>query len=269
MKEIDNNPKFYDDQYYERMRGSDHYSDDNEVYPLFDKALNLVKDKIVDGTIIEFGCGRGELLRASLKAGARKVIGVDFSKTSIDLSQKYLEKHCQKESDRWELHCIDAAKFKTDESVQVVFMLDFVEHVPQDILDKVFSSCSHFLDQNGCIIIHTFPTRLPSRMYQYLVRKGLIDNKEDIEIHINTQSRHSINEAVSKANLCLKKIWFEAGYLSDSNVTIGLITKYPLLKPRIGAFVKFLNIGITRKIIRAIGCEQLFYMSLWAIITKP
>jgi hypothetical protein len=89
-----------------------------------------------------------------------------------------------------------------------------------------------------------------------------------LEIHINTQSRRSIEDTAKKAGLCVKKIWFEAGYLSDSNVTLGLIEKYPFLRPLIVALVTILNINITRKIIRTIGCEELFYMSLWSIITK-
>jgi cyclopropane fatty-acyl-phospholipid synthase-like methyltransferase len=169
MNKYNNNVKIYDERYFEIMRGSDCYYDSSEVYPLYDKAVNLIKNKIVNGTVLEFGCGRGELLRVALEAGARKVIGIDFSRVSIDLCQKYLEKKFKNESDKWELHCIDAAEFKTDKTIQVVYMLDFVEHVPQESLDRVFSSCYQFLDKGGCIIVHTFPTRLPSRMYQYLM----------------------------------------------------------------------------------------------------
>ena len=97
--------------------------------------------------VLELGFGRGEAIKFALDAGARKVVGVDFSEDSKRIASEFLKKHGL-EAD---LHCEDAVGFlegreAADLSFEIVILLDFVEHVPREELEAILRIL------HGCLI---------------------------------------------------------------------------------------------------------------------
>ncbi|MGE0492689.1 MAG: cyclopropane-fatty-acyl-phospholipid synthase family protein [Vulcanimicrobiota bacterium] len=260
-------PKIYNENYFRTMRGeSQYYEGKAEINPLYQKALRVIGRHFRQGTVLEFGCGRGEMLKFCLDEGAEKVVGVDFSPVAIELSAQLLAGYDQQ---RYELKEQDAAKFAYDQPVRLVLMMDFVEHVPDSTLDHVFSVCAQCLEPDGQILVHTFPTRGPNNIYHWLVRKGVVGGSLDLQYHVNVQSRASLRATLERAGLVVEKMWLETGYLTESNVLYNLNKKYPWLGQLVGVAERFLNLGPVRALVRALGLEEYIYMSIWSLVRTP
>lgn len=161
-------------------------------------APSVKKKKALDA-----GCGRGELVYALAQAGST-VIGIDFSDSAVKLSRQTCADFIKRQ--RATIAKMDATDLKfPDNSFDLVFAGDLVEHLSDTDLKKFIKESHRILKSNGQLIIHTLPTVNYKRIGQYLVKwyfktrvipwktLTIAEEAADERIgHINIQSQKSL-----------------------------------------------------------------------------
>ena len=155
--------------------------------------------------VLDFGCGRGELVRKAAEIGC-EVHGVDYSKDAIQLS-----KHITRE-----LSNVKITQASVEEMIfpheyfDVIFLTDIIEHLNDEQLETLFSKITKYLKGGGRVYIHTAPNRY---YYDYgyriiwaslIGKKKLIYNpRSDYEkaMHVNEQTLRSIKKLAEKNQL--------------------------------------------------------------------
>lgn len=102
--------------------------------------------------VLDVGCGRGDTLSYCLKHGAKKVIGIDFAKPAIMISQLVLSGFPNEKISL--LEC-DIKDFMLKEKVDYIIMFDVLEHVEQKVLQQFFENNLLQLNADGKILWHT------------------------------------------------------------------------------------------------------------------
>ncbi|MEI7831940.1 MAG: FkbM family methyltransferase [bacterium] len=122
-----------------------------------DMAL-LQKVDFKGAVVVDFGFGRGEAIKYALEHGAKRVIGVDFSRDAFLIAENMLKEYQLNA----ELFCDDALQFlnellekNADIKIDVVIMLDFVEHIPRSELSKLMTLLSKALSAKGIFVVNT------------------------------------------------------------------------------------------------------------------
>lgn len=207
-------PDIYSDAYYDVMR------------PLYGSFLELVKElPLADLKILDAGCGPGELLVQLAACGARNLHGLDFSAAAVRQSQARLSRACTN-GQEFSVVCssIDARDAFAENSFDLVLMTDIVEHLPQPILEAGLANVRYWLKPGGRVIIHTFPTLGPHRLYQtFLKTTGREQTLKELnEIHCNVQTRKSLCAALSKVGLTVDKLWLRNDLKMASSVYHGM-----------------------------------------------
>ena len=185
-----------------------------DVFNLINPAPN---DKILD-----IGCGRGELTYAIAKSGAN-TIGVDYSEAAINIANKtyagggmsnleYIQK--------------DIFQMENLDSFDKIVMADIVEHIEQNVLEKILEKVSHSLDKKGILIIHTSPNKDYYEKTYPEIRKQAASVGHYLPVnprsyyeqlmHINEQSPESLRTVLEKYFL-FSKIW--TGTVVDMNLS--------------------------------------------------
>jgi ubiquinone/menaquinone biosynthesis C-methylase UbiE len=157
--------------------------------------------------VLDVGTGRGELLAVAIERGAARAIGVEYAAAAIPLARTTLEQHAI--SDRAEVVLGDARRLPLpDASVDVVAMLDVVEHLAPDELELAVREAHRVLRRGGRIVIHTMPNReIYTVTYRLLRRvwpggrRWPSDPRNDMErlMHVNEQSRGSLQTLLEGA----------------------------------------------------------------------
>lgn len=155
-----------------------------------------------DEKILDIGCGRGELTYALAATGA-DVIGVDYSEAAIKIAQKtYLgiENLTYIREDIFKMENLDA--------FDKIVMADVVEHIEQEVLEKIFEKISRFLSRTGVLVIHTAPNREYYEMIYPELRKQaanigyyLPENPRSYYeqlMHINEQTPKKLQQTLQK-----------------------------------------------------------------------
>jgi|GEM_PF-5679542 len=101
-------------------------------------------------TVIEYGCGRGEITRLIALAGSKKVYAVDSASAAVALTSKFCS----------DLHNVEivlnnALTWVCDEDVDVIVAIDFVEHIPEEDLAEMLKMWYNSLSANGIVHILT------------------------------------------------------------------------------------------------------------------
>ena len=152
--------------------------------------------------ILDVGCGRGELTYALSRTGAH-VVGVDYSKDAIQIATSTYPS-----DDKCQFICNDIFKMSDLETFDKVVMADIVEHIEQDVLEKIFSKISSSLHPRGMLVVHTAPNQ---EYYDYAYPEikekaanyGLYMPKEPRSyyeqcMHINEQTPGKLELALQK-----------------------------------------------------------------------
>ncbi|MBG0784430.1 MAG: methyltransferase domain-containing protein [Anaerolineaceae bacterium] len=201
----------YDDYYFKHSCGGHeefHLTLGDELAPWLNYVMGIADIK-PNNTILDLGTGRGEIAYQSAMKDSR-VIGLDYAFAALDLAKKLREK-AQEKGKPFPLMLSDARNLPFPENTfDIIFMLDIVEHLAQDDLISVFRQVHHCLKPGGRLIIHTMPN-LNYYKYGYPIFRfamGLIGKKlpKDArkrfyhgEVHVNIQSPKSLRENLSTA----------------------------------------------------------------------
>ena len=156
-------------------------------------------------SILDIGCGRGELCYAMTQAGAY-VTGIDYSRSAISIAENTFQDAIIKE--KLELICDDFLQFNFDKKFDRILATDFIEHIENNRFDQVLSKVTGLLKPGGLFIIHTQPNALnyevpyeekravASSIGSYLP-KNPRTHYEDL-MHINEQTPDSLTTSLQK-----------------------------------------------------------------------
>lgn len=149
--------KVYTEKYFiECCEGHDEWKQfkEKKLPPRLMEAFRLAD--IRKGTnVLDFGCGRGELSAYSAARGAN-VVGLDYSETAIKLSKKIT----RPATGKLLFQLIKGHKLPLkNNSVEVVFFIDVIEHLYQEEVIAILSEFKRVLNNKGKVIMHTAPNK--------------------------------------------------------------------------------------------------------------
>jgi 2-polyprenyl-3-methyl-5-hydroxy-6-metoxy-1,4-benzoquinol methylase len=167
-------------------------------------ALYLARP-IPDISILDIGCGRGELCYALAQLGAN-VTGIDYSSFAISIAEKTFYDAIEK--DKLKFICNDFLQFNFDKKFDRIIATDFIEHIEKTQCDLVLRKVAGLLKPGGLFILHTSPNALNygapyeekraiSRSIGGYLPKNPRTYYEDI-MHINEQTPDSIKTNLEK-----------------------------------------------------------------------
>ena len=165
--------EYTEDYYLKSCEGFDLFtaSKGTRLSPRLEHALDLAA--ILPGHhVLDIACGRGEVvLHASLRGA--QAVGIDYSAPAAALAGRLLRSSATKASARASAIRMDATRLAFPSGAfDTVFMLDFVEHVYPEALERVFDETLRVLKPSGRLIIHTSPNRtFESVVYPRYVRQ--------------------------------------------------------------------------------------------------
>ena len=151
-------------------------------YVKFLRNLNL-HGKVV----LDIGCGRGEVVNYCAKRGAKRVVGIDFSKDAIGIASEF-----NRDNSNVELIEMEAIDINFKNVFDVVFMLDVIEHIPDEEMQVIYPKVYSALKKNGMLILHTPIFKSPKDK----------DGSDFIPavsgMHCNKQTREKLNNDLIK-----------------------------------------------------------------------
>ena len=197
----------------------------HELPPRLKAALEMAE--IRPGMVIlDIGCGRGEILYHAYQKGAIGW-GMDFSKSAIEIITKtYNDLIFHQPRNRIYLQRANATDLPYGgEHFDVVFLLDIVEHLNPQELEKTLRGISRVLKKNGTLILHTMPNLWYYRFgyplyraFQFLrgikLPKDPRDRWEYKDVHVNEQTPRSLA-------ITLKQYGYEG------KITVTSVVNYP------------------------------------------
>jgi SAM-dependent methyltransferase len=169
----------------------------------------LKRSGLTDGmTVCDIGAGRGELVALAVEHGAKWAVGVEYSKAAIALAAQSVAQRGV--ADRATVVHADARRLPLpDGCVDLVFMIDVIEHLAPAELAATFAEAHRVLRPGGRLFAHTFPTRTiydvtyrGMRLAARLAgRKWPADPRNDYEhrMHVNEQTRWGLRRSLTTA----------------------------------------------------------------------
>jgi 2-polyprenyl-3-methyl-5-hydroxy-6-metoxy-1,4-benzoquinol methylase len=202
----------YDEQYYKTQCGGFELfncSQGTELDDLREYALNLCP-LLVNYVALDIGCGRGELVFTLAQLGLHRVVGIDLSQDSVDISCQTCEQQIKNGQTIIQKMSATDLEFN-DTTFDIVYMTDIVEHLSDLNLKKAICEAHRVLKPGGRLIIHTLPT-VNFKLYgQYITKlffqlKGLewatYTTREEVKFgHVNIQSKESLKSYLSQSFL--------------------------------------------------------------------
>ena len=110
------------------------------------------------GTLLDIGCGRGELVFWGLEHGAGRAIGVEYAEAAIEVARGAAAERGLGE--RAELIAADARAIPLpDATADGIAMLDVIEHLTFAEQAAALTESLRLLKPGGRFVLHTFPNR--------------------------------------------------------------------------------------------------------------
>ena len=149
--------------------------------------------------VLDIGFGRGEALKFTADHGAANLIGVDFSEDAYTIATDFLNQHGIKAS----LYCQEAIDFLKSyvsspdhQKLDIVIMLDCVEHIPRSELSQILSLLSQCLSTRGVIAINTPVFKVDNDVIAEGLNPQAKDTGDDFEetsgMHCNRYTKASL-----------------------------------------------------------------------------
>lgn len=100
-------------------------------------------------SILDIGCGRGDVIPLFLAAGCRRYLGIDFSAAALAIAGE------RARDPRVEFRLCEAADLEVPGDFDVVTALDVVEHVPPWEMDRLCARIRRALAPGGIVVVST------------------------------------------------------------------------------------------------------------------
>lgn len=211
--------------------------------------INLSKNE----KILEFGCGRGELVLFYRKQGFDS-IGVDYSKEAIALAVQK-QNDLSIEGELFYCSSFENVQFK-DESFDVIYASEFIEHISKHEFDQFLDICIKLLKPGGRVVFFTYPNTL-LRKYGYpLIRlfKLVCKFQTTSKLMDDQLSEHYKEYHLNEQNFFVLRRQLMGYHFTDINIFYD---------------VDYTRFGIFKNLIGNTFLRHLFSSNLIAIAKKP
>jgi len=252
----------YDERYFlEECEGSGLYlaSAGRDLPRRLRVAMDLAA--VRQGEIVaDLGCGRGEVAAACAVAGAR-VWAVDYSPAALSIARRTMKALVPSQHALVNLLSSKVSNLPfRDQSINVVLMLDIVEHLRPRELAMTLAEVHRVLQPGGRLVVHTMPNRwyytygYPLfRFCQRLRGHSLPANPRDRweyagRVHVNEQDVRSLRSSLRAAGF-------------QSRVWVTSVTGSPQEGPLFGL--------LRRALAFAYPLNLVFCNDLFAVARKP
>jgi len=228
----------YNEHYFlQACNGYEQFSEQGNILPkriLY--AIRLLQPKMGE-YILDIGCGRGELLKYLAQRGVM-TIGIDYAVASMKISNLSRQSTKKEGFDYSLLNCeAELLPFK-DKSIDKVTMLDIVEHLFPDELEKTLKNINRIMKEDGLLIIHTMPNGNYYKWGYPIYRKFMNVFGRDLPLDPRLRSElgetHVNIQTPTKLRAILKKCGFKKNKLIvkqiDGNLLKKLICGNPIFK---------------------------------------
>lgn len=240
-------PEKYTRDYFERWcHGADEFRTSGGT--LLPKRLRIPLDIAnvqAHHRVLDIGCGRGEVALHCAQRGAL-VWSIDYAAAAIELAEEALAHVESSMRTRIKLMQADARALPFDnESMDVAFMLDVVEHLTPPELDQALQEVWRVLRPGGILIVHTMPNlwyyavgyqlyRLVQRIRGMHLPADPRDRWPFKDVHVNEQTPLSLWRTLRR-NGFITRVWLQStqsyGYEFNPIVRLGMETfvRIPLI----------------------------------------
>jgi SAM-dependent methyltransferase len=259
-------PDIYDADYFSSIRGAE---TGVGLSPLYGRFVELVSDLLPSSPrILDVGCGRGDLLVRLVREGAGDLHGFDFAPAAVAAAKQNLGTLLPDGDERIRLGSITDPGLYEAGSFDIAFMTDVVEHLPPDLLLQGLGNVGQWLRPGGRLVIHTFPTLGPHRLFRlFLGLSGRGEERDLIDrIHCNVQTRATLARVVAKAGFGDMRLWL----LNDFTLTssqFNAMRAGPLKTLIRRVADDALNRPGVRTLVASLGLAEFAAMSIYCICT--
>jgi 2-polyprenyl-3-methyl-5-hydroxy-6-metoxy-1,4-benzoquinol methylase len=150
----------------------------------------LEKINVKNKTVLDVGFGRGELLQLAHEKGAKKCIGLDYSKDAYEIAKDYCDKSIELYN-----YKISELDMIYDKKFNIVFMIDIIEHLTELEFYNFLDLLMPKLNSNSKLVIST-PVNIARGNYRNMHITQYTDSTLAIKLNnyfksikINTSSK--------------------------------------------------------------------------------
>jgi cyclopropane fatty-acyl-phospholipid synthase-like methyltransferase len=170
-------------------------------------------------TVLDIGCGRGEILRHVYRLGGR-AFGIDYAPVAVQMSREVADYEPDEAIGVYQANA-QQLPFLTD-SFDRILMLDIVEHLYPEELARALNESFRVLKPGGQIIVHTAPNVWYDRYAYPVVRwvRQLMGQGDaypknpraflvpaNVHVHVNEQSLLSLRRNLRSAGFADTRVW--------------------------------------------------------------
>lgn len=202
-----------------------------EYYSYINRIIDIIK-QINFNSLLDVGCGDGKLIFEIMKFSKdKKVMGVDLSEKAISFAKAFnYENGAQ-------FYCGDLADIDIKEKFDIVTLIETLEHIPNEQIDKFIDSIYERLTDGGSLIIsvpsdnlsvsakhyrHYNEELLLRQFHKFKLKKTyyLIKNNMLYKFIIRISRKFCCFSIIRRALLCFsKKFLFNADRRNAAHIT--------------------------------------------------
>ena len=200
------------------------------IGPNFQQALRLARIK-KGMTILDYGCGRGEIVLQSTLRGAKSV-GIDYSKDAIDVAQEAISLLAEEYQKNTRFLWVKTKELPFENNTfDVIFFLNVIEHLYPEEVTLVLEEFYRILKPGGKLVVRTSPNKhfdigykyytrillmLANPFYQFFLKGQLDFDKEfrdenTLTVHVNEQTAKSVSKSLVEAGF-KSRAWLSDWY---------------------------------------------------------
>ncbi len=189
-------------------------------------------------TVLDVGCGRGEILRHVHRLGGR-AFGVDYAPVAVQMSREVADYEQGGAIGVYQANAQQLPFFA--DTFDRILMLDIVEHLYPEELERALDESFRVLKPGGQLIVHTAPNAWYDRYAYPVVRwvrrrmgQGEAYPKNpraflvpaNVDVHVNEQSLPSLRRTLRRAGFTDTRVWLSTPpQQRDENVLFRLARK--------------------------------------------